>query len=57
MTFPSTRPVGYDPDKVFDESVNDWTATLSDLNTTGGEKYRTQLVVISDQGNLYYGSL
>ena len=57
MPFPEDRPVTYDPDAVFDESVNDWTTDLSDLNTTGGEKYKPQLVVLSDQGQLYFGAL
>ncbi len=57
MAFPEDRPVGYDPDKVFDESANDWTADLSDLETMGGEKINNQLVVLSDRGTIYFGEL
>ena len=57
MAYPESRPVAYDPDAVFDESANDWTTDLSDLGTTGGESIKNQLVVLSDQGNLYFGAL
>ena len=56
MAFPESRPVGYDADAVFDESANDWTTDLSDLGTSGGEKYKETLVVLSDQGNIYFGA-
>ena len=57
MTWPDSRPVAYDADYVFDESANDWTATLSDLTTTGGEKYKPYLVVVSEQRKIYFGGL
>ncbi len=57
MAYPEDRPGTYDEDKVFDESANDWTATLSDLTTTGGEKYKPYLIVVSDQGKIYFRSL
>ena len=57
MAFPEDRPGGYDPDQVFDESANDWTSTLSDLESSGGEKYKPQLVTLSDQGKIYFGAL
>ena len=55
MAYPESRPVTYDPDAVFDESANDWTATLSDLEMSGGEKYKDYLVAVSDQGKVYFG--
>ena len=55
MAFPDDRPVGYDADAVFDESENDWADNLYDLETTGGERIKNQLVVLSDQGRLYFG--
>ncbi len=57
MAFPEDRPGGYDPDQVFDESANDWTSTLSDLESPGGERYKPQLVTLSDQGKIYFGAL
>ena len=57
MAFPDDRPVAYDPDAVFDESANDWTTDLSDLDTSGGEKYKQTLIVMSDQGIIYFGAL
>ena len=56
MAYPESRPVVYDPDAVFDESANDWTTDLSDLATSGGEKYKEALIVLSDQGKLYFGA-
>ena len=55
MAWPDSRPVAYNADYVFDESANDWTATLSDLETSGGEKYKEYLVAVSDQGKVYFG--
>jgi len=55
LAFPEDRPIGYDPDAVFDESANDWTTDLSDLGTSSGEKHKTQLVVLSEEGKLYFG--
>ena len=55
MAFPESRPSGYDADKVFDEGENAWAAALADLETAGGEKYKTQLIVVSNQGKIYFG--
>lgn len=57
MAWPEDRPETYDEDKVFDESANDWTATLSDLTTTGGEKYKPYFVAVSEQAEIYFGSV
>lgn len=57
MAFPEDRPGGYNPDQVFDESENDWTSDLSDLESRGGERYNQQLVVLSEQGKIYFQEL
>ena len=57
MTFPATRPVAYDPDQEFDEGENDWTSTRTDLTTLGGGRYNQQIVVVSEQAKIYYGSI
>jgi len=57
MTFPVDRPEDYDPDSVFDESENAWTSTLAELTTTGGEKFKSPIVVISDRDKIFFGGL
>ena len=54
MAWPDSRPVGYTETDVFDEKANDWTSTLTDLETSGGEKYKPQLVLVSDQAKIYF---
>ena len=54
MGFPEDRPNGYDPDKVFDESANDW-AAITALTTSGGEKLKNYLVVVSEDNKIYFG--
>ena len=55
MAFPETRPVGYNENAVFDESLNDWTTDLSDLTTGGGERIKSFLVVVSEDNKIYFG--
>ncbi len=59
MAFPEDRPGSYDPDQVFDESANDWVDIDSGdvlASGLGGARYNKQIVVVSDQGKIYYGN-
>ncbi len=53
--FPEPRPVGYDPDTVWDPILGDWVAP-SALTTAGGGRYNKQIVVIGHK-QLYYGDI
>ena len=54
-TFPATRPVGYDPDKVFNEDTGTWTDD-ADLLTRDGSRYHAQLMCVG-QDKIYYEAL
>lgn len=56
-TYPETRRDNYDPDQYFVEFENKFTSDPADLTTLGGGRYGKQLVVLSDQGKLYFGAL
>ena len=56
-SFPKARRDNYNPDQYFDEKTNLFTDTSSDLTTLGGGRYNKQLVVLSDQGKVYFGAL
>ena len=58
--FPAERLDDYDPDQIFDESENDWTAIDSGdvlASGLGGGRYGQQIVVVSDQAKIYFGGL
>ncbi len=54
--FPESRRDNYDPDTVWKESTGAW-LDPSALSSAGGGRYHKQLVVVSDQGKIYYGDL
>ncbi len=54
--FPKSRPDNYDPDDYYDPTTENWTSDPTDLTTLGGGRYRKQIVVVSNQGNIYVGS-
>ena len=58
MAFPEDRPAGYDANKVFDEDNDAWytptTAIGSERMAYAGGKYKEQLVVVSNQGDIYF---
>jgi hypothetical protein len=58
MAFPEDRPIGYDPEKLWDETTKTWyapsTSTGKERLKQAGGRYRDQLVVLSDQGAVYY---
>jgi hypothetical protein len=58
LTFPTIRPVSYDADKVYDEDTKSWynptTSTGVERMKQAGGRYRSQLVVLSDQGKIYF---
>ena len=49
------RPVGYDPDLVYDESTSSWVAQSVQL-PKAGEKY-VWLIVVSEQEDIYFGAI
>ncbi|MCJ7829000.1 MAG: hypothetical protein MUP81_04590 [Dehalococcoidia bacterium] len=53
--FPSSRPAGYDADKVFDEDTGTWT-TDADLLTKDGSRHKTQLVMVG-MDLIYYEAI
>lgn len=53
--FPSSRPAGYDADKVFDEDTGTWTSD-ADLLTKDGSRHKTQLVMIG-MDLIYYEAI
>ena len=54
MAFPVDRPVSYDEDKTWKESTEEW--ITGDLERSGA-RYKPQLVVLSDQGKIYFGAI
>lgn len=59
--FPQSRPPAFDADKLWDEETKTWYATSTvtgarRLKQAGG-RYGRQLVVLSDQGFIYYGAI
>ncbi len=58
--FPVDRPSIYDPDDYWDpdsDGGGDWTSDPADLLTLGGGRYNQQLVVLSNQGKIYFRGL
>ena len=60
-SWPLHRTAAYDPDKVWDEESKAWyavsTAIGSARQAQAGGRYRKQVVVMSNQGKIYFGSL
>jgi hypothetical protein len=50
--WPEDRPESYDPDLVWDEGTESWIS----VDARGGSRYQVQIVVVSDQGKIYFGS-
>ena len=59
MTYPDDRPVAYDPDKLWDEDTQTWYAIGTVIGSAraaqAGGRLRQQLVVVSNQGNIFFG--
>jgi len=59
-TFPEHRPLDYDADLVWDEETKTWysidTAIGAERMPQSGGRYRNQLVCLSEQGKIYFGS-
>ena len=55
LDWPEPRPENYDPDKIFDYNLDSWV----DINTlpAGGGRYKNQVIVMSDQGKIYFGGI
>jgi len=51
--WPPDRPGTYDADKVWDEATQTWIV----VDAQGGSRYQVQIVVVSDQGEIYFGSV
>lgn len=51
--WPENRPVGYDADKVWDEVTGTWITN----DGRGGGRYQNQIIVVSDQGQIYFGEV
>jgi hypothetical protein len=47
------RPVDYDPDLRWDEETGTWL----DIPAAGGGRYKEQLVLIGDAGEIYVGDI
>ena len=52
MAWPEDRPGGYDPDQTWDEETSAWVSTI-----VGPGRYKQQLVVINDQGDVYFSEI
>ena len=50
--WPLDRPETYNADEVWDEGTESWVA----VDAQGGSRYQVQIVVISDQGVIYFGN-
>ncbi len=61
VAFVLPRPDAYDEDKLWDEENKSWYTPTSSVGSErakqGGGRYHRQLVVISDQGEIYIGDL
>lgn len=61
MAFPEDRPIGYDPDKLWDEDTAAWYATTTPTGAQrlaqAGGRYQRQLVVLSEEGQIYFGAI
>ncbi|MBE3144983.1 MAG: hypothetical protein IMZ61_13860 [Planctomycetes bacterium] len=55
QTFPTTRPVGYDADLVFDPDTETW-GSDEDLLAKDGSRHKTQLVMVG-MDLVYYEAL
>jgi len=51
--WPDDRPVGYDPDKFWDEEDQEWN---SDRLTVPGNRIE-YLIVLGDEGEIYFRSI
>lgn len=61
MSWPDDRPGTYDEDKLWDEDTGAWytisTSTGAQRLAQAGGRYRQQIVVLSEQGRIYFGSV
>ncbi len=59
-TWPQARAEAYDPDKLWDEETKSWYSPTSSIGVNrmaqAGGRLRSQLVVVSDQGKVFFGS-
>lgn len=53
LEWPEVRPESYDADLVWDEESGTWISS----DARGGSWYQLQILVISDQGKIYFGSV
>ncbi len=56
VPFPRSRPAAYDEDKVWNEETGSW-VTPAVLDSAGGDRYQKRVIIVSDQGVIYYGDL
>lgn len=52
-SWPTGRPEDYNPDKSWDEETGVWITS----DSRGGGKYKQQLVVINDRGDVYFSEV
>ena len=51
--WPDDRPETYDSDLYWDEPTGAWVSAYA----SGGERYKQQLIVIGEGGDIYFGDL
>ena len=60
ISWPVARAQAYDEDKVWDEENKSWYSPTSSIGVErmaqGGGRYRQQIVVLSDEGFIYFGA-
>lgn len=60
VTWPESRTAVYDPDKLWDEETKSWYEPDSSIGSErmvqAGGRYRSQIVVLSNQGKIYFGA-
>lgn len=59
LTWPPARPDAYSPDKMWDEESKSWYSSTSSIGVErvvqGGGRFNERIVVVSEQGNIYFG--
>lgn len=53
MSWPEDRPGTYDEDKVWDEATETWVSN----DGRGGARYQNQIIIINEQGQIYFSSV
>ena len=54
MAWPDDRPGTYNEDKVWNEESETWVAPET-LGKAGGDRFLNRIVVLSGQGEVYFG--